>query len=163
MLKMKDCITIRKAGIKDFKAVYELEKKFVNYQVRKYRLHSLVDSNYVNKPLHKEIKEKLKSRKKEFFLLEKNGKAIGFIGTKFVKPPTWSKSKKSGEISQIFILPGFHGKGYGNQMIKHALDFFRKNKCDSAILQVHPKNPAQRLYSRAGFKQDFIQYFKKLK
>ena len=163
MLKMKDCITIRKAGIKDFKAVYELEKKFVNYQVKKYRLSFLVDPAYTGNTLQKEIAKKLKSKKGEFFLLEIEGKAAGFVGTKFVKPASWSKFKKSGEISQIFILPGFHGKGYGNQMIKHALDFFRKNKCDSAILQVHPKNPAQRLYSRAGFKQDFIQYFKKLK
>ncbi len=161
---MEKDLRIRKATIKDLKIVYQLEKKFVNYQIKKYRLHSIADPNYVNNPLKREVAEALRSRKKTVFILEKNREPIGFTGLRLTKPPVWRKSKKSAEIAQLFILPKYHGKGYGKLLLNHALDFLKKEKkCDLATLGVHTKNPAQRLYSRAGFKQDYIQMYKKLK
>ena len=162
-MKQKKEVSIRKATIKDFKAVYELEKQFVNYQVKRYKLHSIVDPNYVNAPLKNELEKRLRSRKEAIFLIGKDNQPIGFIGIKLTKPPTWSRSKKSAEISQIFILPENHGKGYGKLLINHAIKFLKKKGCDLVTLGVHPKNPAQRLYSKVGFKPDFIQMYKTIK
>ena len=58
----------------------------------------------------------------------------------------------------VTISPQIRGKGIGGKLIKHSL-----NEADGNIkLHVEHDNPAQRLYERLGFTQDYaeMRYFK---
>ena len=58
--------------------------------------------------MHKEVKT-------EFFVCEKaSGQAIGISGIKELKPGYWT-------ITDVAIGPGFHGKGYGKQIVNALL------------------------------------------
>ncbi len=59
--------------------------------------------------MHKEVKT-------EFFVCEKaSGQAIGIAGIKELKPGCWT-------VTDIAIGPGFHGKGYGKQIVTALLN-----------------------------------------
>ena len=159
---MKKEVNIRKATIKDFKLVYNLKKIFVNFQIRKYKL-SIVTPDYVSKLMKDELKKEFKDRKTYVFLIEKNNKAIGFTEVVIQKFGIWVNSKKGAYLSQVFILPKYRGKGYCSILINYVFDFLKSKGCDLIKLCVHPDNPAEKLYSRKGFKTVFIEMYKRLK
>lgn len=54
----------------------------------------------------------------------------------------------------IAVKPEFQGKGIGKKIIREAIKKFNKK---NIFLEVHPKNPALKLYQSVGF----IEYSKK--
>jgi ribosomal protein S18 acetylase RimI-like enzyme len=49
------------------------------------------------------------------------------------------------------VLPAFHGRGIGSALIKDAVARFRAINAPYVVIEVHPQNPALRLYERHGF------------
>jgi ribosomal protein S18 acetylase RimI-like enzyme len=54
-------------------------------------------------------------------------------------------------ISGLWVKPGLQGKGIGSLLIKHALERFKTLGNTIVKIDVHPRNPAVRLYQRFGF------------
>lgn len=52
----------------------------------------------------------------------------------------------------IALLPGFQGQGYGERLMRAALEAARA-RYRQVALSVHPENPAARLYRKCGFRQ----------
>jgi ribosomal-protein-alanine N-acetyltransferase len=55
-------------------------------------------------------------------------------------------------ISDLWVLPEMQGRGLGTVLIAEALTRFKARGEKLISIEVHPKNPAVRLYERSGFK-----------
>ena len=53
----------------------------------------------------------------------------------------------------IALFPDFQRKGYGERLMRAALDAARDHGFARVTLTVHPANPAAALYRRCGFRQ----------
>lgn len=58
------------------------------------------------------------------------------------------------ELKRMFVLPDYQGKGYGRQLLKHAIDYSKEQKFDSICLDTRNDLAiAQYMYKKYGFKQ----------
>jgi [ribosomal protein S18]-alanine N-acetyltransferase len=55
-------------------------------------------------------------------------------------------------LSGLWVLPEIQGKGIGSMLIEEAFERFKKRGDRLITIEVHPRNPAVRLYARSGFK-----------
>ena len=56
------------------------------------------------------------------------------------------------KLNKIYVLPSCHGKGFGFQLMKFAIDFAKKKEQNTISLQVNRYNKAKDFYSKIGFK-----------
>jgi len=74
------------------------------------------------------------------------------IGTVAVR--TIDYENKILELKRMFVLPKYQGKGYGRQLLKHAIDYAKEHKYNSICLDTRNElATAQHLYKKYGFKQ----------
>jgi GNAT superfamily N-acetyltransferase len=89
-----------------------------------------------------------------FFCISNNHSDIGFLDVEINHP-----QKANLKIHKIYVLPEFHGKGVGYQLLKEAKRFALSNEMNSISLQVNRNNNALNFYLRNDFKiideQDF--------
>ena len=52
----------------------------------------------------------------------------------------------------IALEPPFQRRGYGQRLMREALEAARRAGYEQVSLTVHPENPAQRVYERCGFR-----------
>lgn len=55
------------------------------------------------------------------------------------------------KLNKIYVLPSYHGKGFGFQLIQFAIDFATEAKQKTIELQVNRFNKAKDFYSKIGF------------
>ena len=96
-----------------------------------------------------------------FFILERDRMPAGFIhlllGTDFFGgAPTC-------HVSDLAVLPGCEGRGFGRRLLAHAERFAREHACARLTLSVFPGNlRARRLYEAAGYGDDLLRMSKPL-
>ena len=74
------------------------------------------------------------------------------IGTVAVR--TIDYENKILELKRMFVLPKYQGKGYGRQLLKHAIDYAKEQKYNSICLDTRNDLAiAQYIYKKYGFKQ----------
>jgi ribosomal protein S18 acetylase RimI-like enzyme len=54
-------------------------------------------------------------------------------------------------LEGLWVHPQWHGRGIGSALMLDALDRFRQLGAPHVMIEVHPQNPARRLYQRHGF------------
>jgi [ribosomal protein S18]-alanine N-acetyltransferase len=54
-------------------------------------------------------------------------------------------------LEGLWVQPNWHGRGIGSALILDALGRFRELGAPHVMIEVHPQNPARRLYERHGF------------
>lgn len=57
-------------------------------------------------------------------------------------------------LNDLFVHRSARGKGIGEALMKHAMEFARGKNCRGLTLETGIDNPAQHLYERLGFKKD---------
>lgn len=66
-----------------------------------------------------------------------------------------AEKPNAGEIYAIYLLEAFWGKGYGAQLMRHAIESLKAMGCQEALLWTLEENHrARRFYERAGFMPD---------
>ena len=55
------------------------------------------------------------------------------------------------KLNKIYVLPTFHGKGFGYQLIQFAINFAKNEQQKTIELQVNRYNKAKDFYSKIGF------------
>lgn len=89
-----------------------------------------------------------------FFCITENNSDIGFLDVEINHPKNGNM-----KIHKIYVLPEFHGKGVGFQLLIEAKKFALNNNMESISLQVNRNNNALNFYLRNGFEiideQDF--------
>jgi GNAT superfamily N-acetyltransferase len=74
------------------------------------------------------------------------------IGTVAVR--TIDFGNKIFELKRMFILPEHQGKGYGRQLLNHAIDYAKEQKYSAICLDTRNElTTAQHMYKNHGFKQ----------
>lgn len=120
-------MNIRKAVKEDIQALESLNNEFFHEEGRDWE--KLISSD-----------------KSEMFVLEENGKIVGFTGVSFDK---WNRT---GRIIDIFIHPEHREKGYGLSLVKHLLEYLKGKDVRCLIAEAPSLNPVLRLYLKAGFR-----------
>lgn len=81
------------------------------------------------------------------FKVTEKKKIAGFIDIEFLNETT-------GRITAMSVFTKFRGKNFGKKLVEFAIDFFKKQGCDSIVLLVKRENEtAKKIYSKAGFKK----------
>ncbi|MHA1615764.1 MAG: ribosomal protein S18-alanine N-acetyltransferase [Candidatus Njordarchaeales archaeon] len=123
-------ITIRKASIEDVEEIFEIEKLSFKRPYPKYYLQWLIEG-----------------LADIFLVAEVNGKIIGYIAGRV-------EYGNLGHIVTIAVHPNWRRKGLGTMLMRKILNYFRKNSCKKAYLEVRVSNePAIKLYQRLGFRK----------
>lgn len=88
--------------------------------------------------------EALSSPSTRNFVLEKEGRCVGYL-VAYVVPP-------EAHIANIAIHPGFRRQGFGTFLLSRSIEEIKKERVREFYLEVREGNlHAQRLYRRLGF------------
>ena len=82
-----------------------------------------------------------------FFVLEESNQPIGFMGVE-VDCPLEGVLK----VHKLYVLPSYHGKGKGYELMNHAFKVAKEANCKYVTLNVNRFNNAVDFYTRVGFK-----------
>jgi len=116
------------------------------------------------KEFKKYIKDGIMGKKGSFVLVaEEKGKIIGFVYGEIKKRPPVFKTRKVGEIADIFVAPKHRKKGIARQLLEEAAKIFRKRKLKYVCLTALAGNTAAlKAYSKAGFKECAKELWKEI-
>lgn len=99
----------------------------------------------------------------KYFLAEKDGKIIGFIGGKIERKSEFYKTRKIGAIYDLFVKKEYRNMGVGTRIFKTFISWLKANKIRAIELDVSPKNlAAKELYENLGFSESNTQMRKKI-
>jgi ribosomal protein S18 acetylase RimI-like enzyme len=102
-------------------------------------------------PLHtyvniKQYSEKLWNYAANFEAWD-NGQLVGLVSGYFNKD-----DERTGFISNVSILPEYHGRGIAYRLVMDAIDYGKRKEYSRIDLEVSALNiPAQKLYRKCGF------------
>lgn len=89
-----------------------------------------------------------KGRADMVFVVEEEGKAVGFIACKIKD----TNNKKEGWIDLIAVSKNTRSKGLGSELVKASVNWF-KDKVDEIKVKTEAMNyPSLRMYQKSGFK-----------
>ncbi|MHC5229654.1 ribosomal protein S18-alanine N-acetyltransferase [Enterococcus sp. LJL99] len=124
-----------------------------NYTIRKITLNDIKDLLAIEREVYSgempwtksAFVSELKTAKPNLYLLiEKEGKVIGFIGSRIIK--------NDGHITNLAVHTTYQGRGIATLLIKEVKKFAKQHECETMSLEVRLSNKnAQRLYRKMGF------------
>ena len=83
-----------------------------------------------------------------FVAADDNGSVVGYIST------TIDREAGKGRIPNLAVTSKAPGQGMGRALIEHALDYFRSEKLEYAVIETMESNPiGQTLYPDTGFQE----------
>ncbi len=125
-------LEVRKAGILDIGFLSKLEEQsFFPFQ----------------RGTKQSLKHSVESPFQEVLIVEEKGKINNPVGSLVL-----FKYPKSLRIYSIAVLPEHQNKGYGNYLLKHAVEFANRNQQQKILLEVSVKNPNLiNWYKKMGF------------
>ena len=84
------------------------------------------------------------------YLLEEEGQVVGMLTLGIYPAPTGTK----GWIEDVVVMEGQRGRGYGRQLVAHAIEAARQEGVRHLMLTSNPqRTAANRLYQTMGFEQ----------
>jgi len=152
---------IRKATIKD---VEELRNIYFEFMQGVAELDPFYKQDaehwHSEESLHDIIKDLIKKNRR-LFLLEIDGKAVGFIDIRIKKREEVYKIRKTGHIESIYIKPELRGKGYSKLLIEKATEWFKSKGLENFTVGTYaPDKKAREFWEKQGFKEYFVLYHK---
>lgn len=117
-------------------------------------LDRLITREFAYKGLSKDkILERMKRPDIIIFKKSISGRVVGFVEIEF--------KEKAGMINAISVHEEHRKKGFGMELLEHAVEFMRTSGAEKAVLLVKRENEkAKKLYSKMGFK--FAKFYKKV-
>ena len=91
-----------------------------------------------------DLKDYLENKIEKYFVVEIENKLVGSGGINFVS------ENMTAMISWDFILPNYQGKGIGQKLLKHRIEFIKLMK-DVKNIQVRTSQFAYTFYEKNGF------------
>ncbi len=82
------------------------------------------------------------------FVAEASGQVVGYVSARL------DRAAGKGRIPNLAVADGFRGQGLGRRLIEHALEYFRREGMDYAVIETMAQNEAGRhLYPACGFQE----------
>ena len=83
----------------------------------------------------------------------------GFLQASTALLPDYYAQSRAGSIAHLYIHPDYRKRGQARELVRAALEWFRKNRVDTVELQVLSGNaPAQQFWKACGFSLELAQY-----
>ncbi len=76
---------------------------------------------------------------------------IGLIEASVLPPMPISRLVQTLYIHAVYVLPHYRRRGVGTALLRVAIEWGQRQRCQQAQLSVLPHNPARRLYQASGF------------
>lgn len=90
------------------------------------------------------------NRLAKYFVIEKEGKIVGYIGSWFFKDFV--------HITNIAVHPDYRKHGIGTKLMKHIIELASRKGAKKIVLEVRVSNKiAQNLYKKLGFKVEKVK------
>ena len=146
-------IKIERATLEDTKLISELGAKTFDQAFRgtctDADLEGVLQEYYNEEQVAKELSD----AQDHFFVLYKNGEAVGYARINLARPPErYFADKKSIELTRIYFLEEFHGQGLANELMEYCFDFLKRKGYELVYLSVWEHNDrAQAFYKKHGF------------
>lgn len=137
--------------------IVELDKLFKAEVVKLFQDHmpefaAIKERQIDEKEETKANSEEIRNGSKHVYLLESEGKVIGYIAGKIQDLGQDKKVKRIGYIDGIFILKEHRGNGMGKRLIDEMLNWFRTQELEYANLGVsEPNANAINFYNHLNF------------
>ena len=94
------------------------------------------------------IDEDVAANPEGLFVAEGNGLVLGYISS------TIDRDAGKGRIPNLAVASKARGQGIGRALIEHALEYFRSEKLEYAVIETMESNPiGQTLYPETGFQE----------
>lgn len=81
------------------------------------------------------------------FVLEINGKVVGFIKVGITEEQEYANQ---GEIFALYIIKKYKGNGFGRKLTEAGIDELKKLGCTKMIIGCLEKNPSNEYYKHIG-------------
>ncbi len=94
-------------------------------------------------------KEKFNENIKDTFLLEDNGKIIGYTSAEKSRDEDYPNS---GEVSSLYLRKKYQGKGLGKELYNYSLNKLKELGFKDYIIGCLDKNPTNEFYKHMGGK-----------
>jgi ribosomal protein S18 acetylase RimI-like enzyme len=92
------------------------------------------------------IDEDVAAHAEGIFVAEMNGRIVGYITTRL------DRAAGKGRIPNIAVSEEYRGQGLGRRLIEHALDYFRREGMEYAMIETMAQNEiGSHLYPACGF------------
>jgi GNAT superfamily N-acetyltransferase len=145
---------IRKAEEKDIYALSKLHQTFIQEHAQLYDRIFYAVSRQATKQWAQWAKKMLQTKSIGLFIAEEKDEIIGYVsGWIEERPPIYSL-KKTGYLSNLFIIPQERKKGIGSNLHEALLGWFKKKKVTYIELTVHAQAaPAYAAWSALGYKE----------
>ncbi|WP_192825205.1 GNAT family N-acetyltransferase [Rufibacter sp. LB8] len=96
--------------------------------------------------------EELADPKTQFIIAESNNEAVAYVKWNWDEAPNEISGERPFQISRLYLLQAFTGKGLGDALMQKSLDKARENGHDVIWLTVWESNHrAIRFYQKYGF------------
>lgn len=90
----------------------------------------------------------------EFLIAEANGEAVAYVKWNTAPAPAEIAGEKPFQISRLYLLQAWTGRGLGDTLMQMSLDKAKANGYDVVWLTVWEHNPrAIRFYQKYGFRE----------
>jgi ribosomal protein S18 acetylase RimI-like enzyme len=144
---------IRKATKKDLPEIVEISKGLLDYHVQFAKYYAPVKNSKERKKHHRKYFGKMiKARNSKMWVAD-DGKVIGYAIAKIIKNPPVLKEKHHGDITEVYIISKYRGRGIAGKLIKEALSWFKKREIKRVVVIFDTRNKAaKKAYKKAGFR-----------
>lgn len=94
-------------------------------------------------------------------LAEIDGQVVGMAGLRLA--PGLFYPEPQAEVTELYVLPGFRGKGVGRSLLEKAEALARQAGASELLIRVNVENdPARRLYRSLGYEDGDLSLTKEL-
>jgi len=159
-------IKIRKAGLKDIRALVEMWEEFEKEHdemvlKRDLSLKELLKKKPNARAVYIKYLKKAISKKGIVLIAEADKKAIGYLEGSIKKNDLFAR--RLGSIWDLFVRKGFRKQGISSMLKDRAIFLFRKKGVKFSEMYVHVSNTnAHQIYRKWGFYDESIRMMKKL-
>ncbi len=137
---------IKKATKSDIATIQNLAENSWNFAyaniITQEQIAYMLDLMYCEKTLNQHFE----NPNYQYYLIQENDEALGFIGFEFHQEPQTTK------LHRIYFLKEAQGKGFGKKAIYFAINEAKKVDDKRIILTVNKNNTAQKFYESLGFR-----------
>ncbi len=138
-------ITLRKATSADIELIHTLGVEIFTHTYQGIlspeQISYMLDTMYS----HASLKQQIEVDEHRYFIAyDEAGKACGYLSLQ-------RESPKVMELQKIYILPSYHGKGIGKQLIDYAISYTQQEGASCIELHVNRGNKALNFYQHLGF------------
>lgn len=152
---------IFKCNLKDAKTIANISSICFNQTYKDFNSKNDMDE-YINTHFNvSTIKNELQKENVEFYCLSYNSEPVGYFRLNYPKTLKNIKNTNSIELSRVYVLNEFQGKGFGRILIEKAINVAKKANKKHIWLSVWTENKnAIGFYKRYNFYIDGKTKFK---